>query len=72
MKNPLQTIDRLYRRTEEITSLARELEQDLGDTTADFAALGSLPPGIEDAPVVKLLQSIFDDATAGRCVRHPY
>ena len=58
----LQTIDRLYRRTEEITSLARELEQDLGDTIIDFAALG-ISPGIEDAPVVKLLQSIFDDAT---------
>ena len=58
----LQTIDRMYRRTEEITVLARELEQDLGDAIIDFAALG-ISPGIEDAPVVKLLQSIFDDAT---------
>jgi MSHA biogenesis protein MshE len=58
----LQTIDRLYRRTEEITVLARELEQELGDSVIDFGNLG-VSPGIEDAPVVKLLQSIFDDAT---------
>jgi MSHA biogenesis protein MshE len=58
----LQAIDRLYRRTEEISSLARELEQDLDDSIIDFTAMG-ISPGIEDAPVVKLLQSIFDDAT---------
>lgn len=58
----LQTIDRMYRRTDEITSLARELEQELGDSVIDFGALG-VSAGIEDAPVVKLLQSIFDDAT---------
>jgi MSHA biogenesis protein MshE len=35
----LQAIDRIYRRTGEITGLARELEQDLGDTTSvDFGA----------------------------------
>lgn len=56
-----QNIDRLYRRTEEISGLAKELERDLGDTYVDFGALGSTP-GAEDAPVVKLLQSIFEDA----------
>jgi len=61
----LQTIDRLYRRTEEITGLARELEQDLGDVGVDFGALGVIA-GQEDAPVVKLLQSVFDDATQVR------
>ena len=61
----LQTIDRLYRRTEEITDFARELEQDLGDTYVDFGGLGGTP-GIEEAPVVKLLQSVFDDATQVR------
>jgi len=61
----LQTIDRLYRRTEEITGLARELEQDMGDVTGDFGALG-IAAGQEDAPVVKLLQSVFDDATQVR------
>src|SRR6476661_10569225 len=59
----LQAIDRIYRRTGEITGLARELEQDLGDTTSvDFGALAS-NSGLEEAPVVKLLQSVFDDAT---------
>lgn len=58
----LQTIDRIYRKTGEITDLARELEQDLGDSVVDFSGLGT-SPGSEDAPVVKLLQSVFDDAT---------
>jgi MSHA biogenesis protein MshE len=57
----LQTIDRIYRRTEEITGLARELEQDLGDSYVDFGALGAAA-GAEEAPVVKLLQTVFEDA----------
>ncbi|HYL88125.1 MAG TPA: GspE/PulE family protein [Burkholderiales bacterium] len=57
----LQTIDRIYRRTEEITGLARELEQDLGEGVVDFSALGATL-GAEEAPVVKLLQSLFEDA----------
>lgn len=61
----LQTIDRIYRRTEEITDFAKELEQDLGDSYVDFGALGAAP-GIEEAPVVKLLQSVFDDASQVR------
>lgn len=62
----LQTIDRIYRRTEEITDLARELEEELGDTSVDFGALVSGAAGLEEAPVVKLLQSVFDDATQVR------
>jgi MSHA biogenesis protein MshE len=58
----VQTIDQVYRRTEEISGLARELEQDLGDSYVDFGALGA-GLGAEDAPVVKLLQSVFEDAT---------
>lgn len=61
----LATIDNVYRRTDEITGLARELEQELGDSNIDFGALG-VTPGMEDAPVVKLLQSVFDDATQVR------
>ncbi|WP_295759833.1 GspE/PulE family protein [Undibacterium sp.] len=61
----LSTIDNVYRRTEDITDFARELEQELGDTNVDFGALG-ISPGMEDAPVVKLLQSVFDDATQVR------
>ncbi|MEN9868726.1 MAG: hypothetical protein RL748_4316 [Pseudomonadota bacterium] len=61
----LLAIDRIYRRTEEITDFARELEQDLGDTVVDFGAL-ALTPGLEEAPIVKLLQSVFDDAVQVR------
>jgi MSHA biogenesis protein MshE len=57
----LHTIDRIYRRTEEITGLAKELEQDLGDSYVDFGALGAAA-GAEEAPVVKLLQTVFEDA----------
>jgi MSHA biogenesis protein MshE len=61
----LQAIDRIYRRTEEITDFARELEQDLGDSLVDFGALAA-SQGLEEAPIVKLLQSVFDDATQVR------
>jgi len=52
--------DRLYRRTEEISGLARELEKDIGDAV-DFGEL-TASVGIEGAPVVRLLQSLFEDA----------
>ena len=52
--------DRLYRRTEEISGLARALEKDIGDAV-DFGEL-SASVGIEGAPVVRLLQSLFEDA----------
>jgi MSHA biogenesis protein MshE len=58
----LQAIDRIYRRTEEITDFARELEQDLGDLSVDFGAFAASASGNEEAPIVKLLQSVFDDA----------
>ncbi len=52
--------DRLYRRTEEISGLARALEKDLGDAV-DFGEL-TASVGTEGAPVVRLLQSLFEDA----------
>ncbi len=57
----LETMDRIYRRTEQITDLARELGEDLGDVV-DFGAL-SANLGAEEAPVVRLLQTVFEDAT---------
>ena len=57
----LESIDRGYRRTDEISGLARELSEDIGDTYVDFGAM-SATVGMEEAPVVKLLQSLFDDA----------
>ncbi|MBB3219655.1 MSHA biogenesis protein MshE [Massilia umbonata] len=61
----LAAIDRIYRRTEDITDLARELEEEMGDVSVDFGALAA-NPGLEEAPVVKLLQSVFDDAAQVR------
>lgn len=61
----LQLIDRSYRRTNEITSLAQELGEDLGDTTIDFTSIGDAK-NAEEAPVVKLLQTIFEDAVQVR------
>ncbi|MEI7844043.1 MAG: GspE/PulE family protein [Gallionellaceae bacterium] len=61
----LETVDRVYRRTEEISGLARELSEDLGDSYVDFGAMSD-NVGLEEAPVVKLLQSMFDDASQVR------
>jgi len=58
----LQTVDRIYRRTDQITSLAKELGEDLGDAVD----LGTLTLGAEDAPVVKLLQTMFEDGIQAR------
>ncbi len=57
----LATIDRFYRRTVEITGFTQELEAEFADVAIDFGALATTP-GIEEAPVVKLLQSVFEDA----------
>jgi len=57
----LKALDQVYRRTEEITGLAKELQQDLGENLVDFGAL-SATLGADDAPVVRLLQSLFEDA----------
>ncbi len=57
----LKTIDRVYRRTEEITGLAQELEQELAAQAVDLGELAA-EAGLTDAPVVKLLQSIMEDA----------
>lgn len=55
-------IDRMYRKTEAISGLAKELERDLGNTYVELSLGGGGAPGSEDAPVVKLLQSMFEDA----------
>jgi len=58
----LATIDRVYQRTEEISGLAKELTAELGDMPVEFGDLLGLAPGAEDAPVVKLLQTVFEEA----------
>ena len=61
----LETIDRVYRRTEEISGLVHELPDDTWDASIDFGAMGEAA-GPEEAPVVKLLQAMFNDATQVR------
>ncbi|GAB3735653.1 GspE/PulE family protein [Silanimonas algicola] len=58
----LRTFDTVYRRTEEISSLAQELSEEVSnDAALDVSQLG-LGEDTADAPVVKLLQSLFVDA----------
>lgn len=57
----LQVFERSYRRTSEISNLAQELEQDLGEDESDLADFGEAKTA-EEAPVVKLLHTIFEDA----------
>jgi len=61
----LTMLDQVFRRTEEIASFAEELGEELSDSQFDLA---SLTPAADDsdAPVVKLLQSIFQDAVQVR------
>ncbi len=56
----LEALDLLYRRTNEIASFAEELSDELGEPIADIESLEAT--GAEDAPVVKLLRSVFEDA----------
>jgi MSHA biogenesis protein MshE len=61
-----RAFDRLYRRTEQIAGLAQELGAEIGDTNVvDFGSL-AMTPGLEEAPVVKLLQTVFEDAVQQR------
>ena len=57
----LQTIDSVYRRTHEISTFAEELGEELSANDFDISQLGETTD-VADAPVVKLLQSLFEDA----------
>ena len=58
-----QAIDTVYRRSEEIVTLASELSEEIDEGTLQFEGdFGDTDSGTE-APVARLLQSIFEDAT---------
>ena len=58
----LAAIDRLYRRTDDISGLTEELARDMGEGEASIIGLEALGEGQADAPVVRLLQTLFEDA----------
>ena len=61
-KDLMSSLDKAYRRRDEIASLATELEDELESTTDfDLEELAT-DSGATEAPVVRMLQSIFEDA----------
>ncbi|MFP5341009.1 MAG: GspE/PulE family protein, partial [Gammaproteobacteria bacterium] len=58
----LSAIDRLYRRTDDIHGLTEELARDMGENEASIIGIEALGEGQADAPVVRLLQTLFEDA----------
>jgi MSHA biogenesis protein MshE len=57
----LKTIDTVYRKTDQIDNFAEELNEELTESDIDLGALLA-DADVADAPVVKLLQSLFEDA----------
>lgn len=56
----LVALDQIYRRTDEINSFAGQLGEEIKESDYNFDELVSAD--IENAPVVKLLRSLFEDA----------
>lgn len=56
----LSALDMLYRRTSEMDSIAGELEGELKESDFDLSALGA--DNNSEAPVVRLLKTLFEDA----------
>lgn len=58
----MSSVDSVYRHAEEISTFAKELSEEVGDASkTDFSQSANLEEAYE-APVTKLLQSIFRDA----------
>ena len=57
----LATVDTVYRKTQEISSIAEELSEELDDSGFDLEELTQTEDA-NAAPVVRLLQTIFEDA----------
>ena len=61
----LDTLDTVYRKTREIETFAEQLESEVSDDLFDLQGMQKNSDG-EDAPVVRMLQSIFEDAVQVR------
>lgn len=57
----MKTIDRVYRKTDQISGFAEQLSDELAESDIDLEDLVSRAD-VTDAPVVRLLQSLFEDA----------
>lgn len=57
----LKTIDTVYRKTDQISDFAEQLNEELTESDVDLGALLA-DADVADAPVVKLLSSLFEDA----------
>lgn len=60
------SLNRVYRRTDQITGLVKELEQEFKNTDLDNRVYGESSAS-DDAPVVRLLQTLFEDAAQVGC-----
>ena len=57
----LKTMDVVYRRTDEIASIAQEVHEELHEAEVDIEQLAA-DEGSPDAAVIRLIQSMFQDA----------
>jgi MSHA biogenesis protein MshE len=57
----LRTMDIVYRRTEQIASIALEVREELRTDEVDLMQMAA-DEGSSDAPVIRLIQNIFQDA----------
>jgi MSHA biogenesis protein MshE len=57
----MKVMDAVYRRTDEIASIAQEVGEELRQTDIDIEQLAA-EEGSPDAPIIRLIQSIFQDA----------
>lgn len=61
----LESLDTVYRNKGEISQFAEQLEDELSKDAFDLSSLGA-GTDADDAPVVRLLQSVFEDAVSSR------
>jgi MSHA biogenesis protein MshE len=61
----LKTMDVVYRRTDEIASIAQEVREELREGDIDLESLIA-DEGSADAPVIRLIQTMFQDAVQVR------
>jgi MSHA biogenesis protein MshE len=59
----LAAFDRMYRRSDELSFLADEVHEELSAHEIDLGRLATIDD-VADAPIVRLLQSLFEDAVS--------